>query len=100
MRSKNWVQRNSQDIYIKKAKKEGYVSRSAFKLLEIENKFHFIVKSKNILELGSSPGGWSQVICEFNKRSKIDAFDLLKMKFIHENINFFRQDFLNLILNL
>ena len=93
MKSKKWIQRNSQDYYVKKAKKEGYVSRSAFKLLEIENKFHFIVKSKNILELGSSPGGWSQVICELNKRSKIDAFDLLKMKFSHENINFFRQDF-------
>ena len=47
----------------------------------------------NILELGSSPGGWSQVICELNKRSKIDAFDLLAMKFKHENIYFFRQDF-------
>ena len=94
MKSRNWIQRNSQDIYIKKAKNEGYVSRSAFKLIEIENKFHFIVKSKNILELGSSPGGWSQVICKFNNRSIIDAFDLSKMKFTHENINFFRQDFL------
>ena len=93
MKSKKWIQRNSQDIYVQKAKKEGYFSRSAFKLLEIENKFHLILKSKNILELGSSPGGWSQVICELNKRSKIDAFDLLAMKFKHENINFFRQDF-------
>ena len=93
MKSKKWIQRNSQDFYVQKAKKEGYFSRSAFKLLEIENKFHLILKSKNILELGSSPGGWSQVICELNKRSKIDAFDLLAMKFKHENINFFRQDF-------
>ena len=93
MKSKKWIQRNSQDIYVQKAKKSGYFSRSAFKLLEIENKFHLILKSKNILELGSSPGGWSQVICELNKRSKIDAFDLLGMKFKNENINFFRQDF-------
>ena len=93
MKSKKWIQRNSQDIYVQKAKKAGYFSRSAFKLLEIENKFHLILKSKNILELGSSPGGWSQVICELNKQSKIDAFDLLAMKFEHENINFFRQDF-------
>ena len=48
MKSKNWVQRNSQDIYIKKAKKEGYVSRSAFKLLEIENKFHLIVNIRSL----------------------------------------------------
>ena len=93
MKSKKWIQRNSQDIYVQKAKKAGYFSRSAFKLLEIENKYKLIVKSKNILELGSSPGGWSQVICELNKRSKIDAFDLLAMKFKHENINFFRHDF-------
>ena len=43
MKSKKWIQRNSQDIYVKKAKNEGYVSRSAFKLLEIENKFNFII---------------------------------------------------------
>ena len=93
MKSKKWINRNFRDIYVKKARDEGYFSRSAFKLLEIENKFHFIVNSKNILELGSSPGGWSQVICKLNKQCKIDAFDLLKMKFIHKNINFFRQDY-------
>ena len=93
MKSKKWIQRNSQDIYLRKAKSQGYVSRSAFKLIQIENKYKLIIKSKNILELGSSPGGWSQVICELNKRSKIDAFDLLAMKFKHENINFFRHDF-------
>ena len=89
MKSKKWIQRNSQDIYVKKAKNEGYVSRSAFKLLEIENKFHFIIKSKNILELGSSPGGWSQVVCQINKKVKIDAFDLLDMRYTNKNIFFF-----------
>jgi len=93
MKSKKWILRNSNDIYFRKAKNEGYVSRSAYKLIEIENKFHLIVNSKNILELGSSPGGWSQVIYKFNKKSKIDAFDLLKMKFTHKNINFFEQDY-------
>ena len=62
MKSKQWIQRNSKDIFVIKAKNEGYLSRSAFKLIEIEEKFQFIHKSKNILELGSSPGGWSQVI--------------------------------------
>ena len=93
MKSKKWILRNSNDIYIRKARNEGYVSRSAYKLIEIENKFHLIVNSNNILELGSSPGGWSQVIYKFNKKSKIDAFDLLKMKFTHKNINFFKQDY-------
>jgi len=93
MKSKRWLQRNSQDLYVKNAKNQGYFSRSAFKLIEIEQKFKIIKKSINILELGSSPGGWSQVIYKFNKKSKIDAFDLLKMKFTHKNINFFEQDY-------
>ncbi|HIF14331.1 MAG TPA: hypothetical protein EYQ86_02975, partial [Bacteroidetes bacterium] len=52
---------------LKKAKKSGYFSRAAYKLLEIDNKFDLISKSKNILELGCSPGGWSQVIFEKNE---------------------------------
>ena len=93
MRSKNWLQRHNKDMYVKKAKNENYLTRAAFKLIEIEKKFKIISNAKEILELGSSPGGWSQVICELNKRSKIDAFDLLAMKFKHDNINFIRQDF-------
>ena len=94
MRSSNWLQRNRKDIYAKNAKKEGYLSRSAYKLIEIEKKFNIILNSKQILELGSSPGGWSQVICNINNKVSINAFDLLEMKFKHKNINFFRQDFL------
>ncbi len=93
MKSNVWLKRRLKDTYIKKAKSQGYVSRSAFKLIQIEKKYKLIYKSRNILELGSSPGGWSQVICELNKQSNIDAFDLLAMKFKHENINFFKQDF-------
>ena len=48
MKSKKWIQRNSQDIYVQKAKKEGYFSRSAFKLLEIENKFNLICNEQII----------------------------------------------------
>ena len=87
MRSQDWVKRQKNDIFVKRAKKEGYLSRAAFKLIEIEKKFKLIAKSENIIELGSSPGGWSQVICEFNKSSLIHAFDLLEMKFKHKNIN-------------
>ena len=94
MKSKNWLQRHKKDMYFKKAKKEDYLTRSAFKLIEIEKKFKIISNSKQILELGSSPGGWSQVICNINKNASIHAFDLLEMKFSHKNINFFRQDFL------
>ena len=92
MRSKNWLQRHVQDVYVKKAKKEDYLTRAAFKLIEIEKKFKIISNSKQILELGSSPGGWSQVICNINKKALIHAFDLLEMKFSHGNINFFKED--------
>ena len=94
MKSKKWIQRNSQDIYVKKAKNEGYFSRSAFKLLEIEKKYKLILKSKSILELGSSPGGWSQIICEINKNVKVDSFDLLDMSFKHKNISFYKKNFM------
>lgn len=93
MKSKRWLLRNSQDLYVKNAKNQGYFSRSAFKLIEIEQKFKIIQKSMNILELGSSPGGWSQVVCDFNKQAKIDAFDLIDMRFENKNITFYKKDF-------
>lgn len=94
MKSKNWLQRQNKDIYVKKSKKEGYLSRAAYKLIEIEKKYKIILKSNNILELGSSPGSWSQVICELNKNANIEAFDILDMKFNNSKINFKKQDFL------
>ena len=100
MRSNDWLQRQKKDLYVKKSKQEHYLSRSAFKLIEIENKFKIISKSEKILELGSSPGGWSQVVCKYNKKAKIDAFDLLDMKFTNENIFFFKKDFLKFDFNL
>ena len=93
MRSKKRLQRQKKDIYVAKAKKEDYLTRAAFKLIEIEKKFQIISNSKQILELGSSPGSWSQVIINLNNKASIHAFDLLSMKFNHENINFFKQDF-------
>ena len=94
MKSKNWLQRNHKDIYFKKAKKEGYLTRSAFKLIEIEKKFNIISNSNKILEIGSAPGGWSQVICNFNQIASIYAFDILEMKFENPQIIFFKKDFL------
>ena len=94
MNSNKWLKRQHKDLYVKKAKNFGFVSRSAFKLIEIENKFNLIVKSINILELGSSPGSWSQVVYEINKMAKIDAFDLLDMRYINKNITFFKKDFM------
>lgn len=94
MKSKDWLKRQKSDFYVKKAKNSGYVSRAAFKLLEIENKYKLIANSNNILELGSAPGGWSQVVFEINEKIKLHAFDILDMKFNHPNLYFYKDDFL------
>ena len=94
MKSKEWVDRQNRDFYVKKAKKIGYVSRSAYKILEIAKKFKLINNSKNILELGSAPGGWSQVVFELKDTVKMYAFDLLDMKFNHPNMKFIKENFL------
>ena len=94
MKSKEWLDRQNRDFYVKKAKKIGYVSRSAYKILEIEKKFKLINNSKDILELGSAPGGWSQVVFELKDTVKMYAFDLLDMKFNHPNMKFIKENFL------
>ena len=71
MKSKDWVNRQKKDIFVNKAKKECYFSRAAFKIIEIENKYKLIKNAKNILELGSAPGGWSQAIIEFNSKVNV-----------------------------
>ena len=95
MKSKDWLNRNKRDFYVKKAKKQGYHRRAAYKLIEIENKFHFIANSKKILELGAAPGGWSQVALEINPKIEITAIDILDLKINHPQINFYKDDFLS-----
>jgi cell division protein FtsJ len=99
--SKNWITRQFNDPYSKLAKEKGYRSRSAFKLIEINNKFKFLKNNLNILELGSAPGGWSQVCAQINKNGKNLSIDILNMETIN-NIFFFKKnfndsDFLNFI---
>ena len=94
MKSKNWVNRQKNDQFVKKAKQLGYINRAAFKLEEIEQKYKIIEHSREILELGSSPGGWTQVILNYNSKTNITCFDLLDMKMNNQRISFFREDFL------
>jgi 23S rRNA (uridine2552-2'-O)-methyltransferase len=60
--STKWLQRQLNDPYVKRAKAEGYRSRAAFKLLELDEKFRFLRGSKAVVDLGIAPGGWSQVV--------------------------------------
>ena len=90
--SKLWISRQNNDFYVKEAKAKGYRSRSAFKLIEINKKFKFLKNNLNIVDLGSSPGGWSQVCSEYNKNGKNLSIDILAMDKI-DNIFFYKKDF-------
>ena len=96
MKSKQWLNRQKKDPFVIKAQQKGLLSRAAFKLIEIENKFKLINNSKNILELGASPGSWSQVIINLNSKAIITAIDIIEMKFNHTNIKFYKNNFLNI----
>jgi 23S rRNA methylase len=85
---------NYQDHFFKEAKLKGYRSRSAFKLIELNNKFKFIKNGINILDVGSFPGGWCQVIRKKVNTGKILGIDLKKIKEI-DGVKFIQGDFLD-----
>jgi 23S rRNA (uridine2552-2'-O)-methyltransferase len=91
--SKNWVNKNKRDPFIKKSRLEGYRSRSAYKLIEINEKFNFLKNNISLLDLGSSPGGWSQVSRKKIYKGKILAIDIKDMKQI-KDVNFIKGNFL------
>jgi len=92
--SKNWLTKRRKDKYFIDSKIQGYRSRSAFKLIEMNNKFKFIKKKTLLLDLGSSPGGWSQVAEKEIVNSKILAVDIKPMEKIN-NVDFIQGDFLS-----
>ncbi len=85
--------KNYQDHFFKQAKSKGYRSRSALKLIELNNKFKFIKNGINILDVGSFPGGWCQVIRKKINTGKILGIDLKKTKEI-DGVKFIQGDFL------
>ena len=72
--SKEWINKQHRDIYVKASKIQGYRSRSAFKLIEIDEKFNLFRNSKLFLDLGAAPGGWSQVASKKIKNGNQDNF--------------------------
>ncbi len=86
--------KNYQDHFFKKAKSTGYRSRSAFKLIELNKKFKFLKNGLNILDVGSFPGGWCQVIKQEIKFGKIMGIDKKEIQKI-SGIKFLTGDFLN-----
>ena len=94
MKSKDWLNRQKNDFYVKKARKHGYLSRAAYKLIEIDKKFNVLKQSNKLFEFGAAPGGWSQVALEINPKIQITAIDLLELKINHPQITFYKEDFL------
>jgi 23S rRNA (uridine2552-2'-O)-methyltransferase len=79
--STRWLERQLNDPYVREAKTKGYRSRAAFKLLELDSKFHFLKKGARVLDLGAAPGGWSQVAAaRVGDTGKIVAADVLAME--------------------
>ncbi len=73
-----WYAERKQDYYYREAKKQGYRARSAFKLIQIQKKYKILKKGCIVIDLGASPGGWSQVASQY--ASKVIAVDLQKMQ--------------------
>ena len=92
-KSRTWVIKQHRDQFFKKAKVLGYRSRAAFKLLELNKKFNFIKSNSNLLDIGATPGGWSQVVSKMVTSGKVLAVDILPMEKI-KNVNFINGDFL------
>ena len=96
--STRWLQRQLNDPFVKEAKIQGFRSRSAFKLLEIDNKFNLLKKGYNVLDLGSAPGGWCQVAAQKvgvkSSENLVVGLDLKQCEAIM-GVTFFEIDFLD-----
>ncbi|NBR95276.1 MAG: RlmE family RNA methyltransferase [Proteobacteria bacterium] len=91
--SKKWLTRQLNDPFVEKARQEGWRSRAAFKIIEIDEKFKIFKKNKSVVDLGSAPGGWSQYAVTKVGENKVVALDLLEMSPI-AGVHFLQQDFL------
>jgi len=75
--STKWLERQLNDPYVKRAKAEGYRSRAAYKLIELDERFHFLKGVQRVVDLGIAPGGWSQVVRQKAPKAGVVGIDLL-----------------------
>ena len=90
--SKNWINKQKRDIYVRQSKLEGYRSRAVYKLQEIQTKFKVINNGMSILDLGAAPGSWSEFISRKFKNIKLVAIDIKELDKI-ENVTHIKGDF-------
>ena len=93
--SRTWLERQLNDPYVIRAKREGFRSRAAFKLIEIDDKHHLLKPGAKVADLGAAPGGWSQVAAKrVGARGRVVGIDILAMDEI-PNVEFAQIDFLD-----
>lgn len=91
--SNAWLREHVNDTFVQRAKAEGYRSRAAFKLMEIDERDHLIRPGEIVVDLGATPGGWSQVVAKRQKgNGRVIALDLLELEPLH-GVEFIRGDF-------
>ena len=88
-----WLTRQLNDPYVKKAKAEGYRSRAAYKLMELDDKFGLVKGARRVIDLGVAPGGWTQVVRKRSPQAAVVGIDLLPTEPI-EGATLFEMDFM------
>ena len=78
--SKNWINKQRRDIYVRKSKVDGYRSRAVYKLIEIDKKFNILKNGISLVDLGAAPGSWSQYASQHIKNCKIASIDIKDME--------------------
>jgi 23S rRNA (uridine2552-2'-O)-methyltransferase len=84
--SKNWVNKQRRDTYVRQSKVDGYRARSAYKLIEIDEKFKIFKGGLTVIDIGAAPGSWSQYASKVVKNGKIVSIDLKEMEPIDNTI--------------
>lgn len=92
--SNRWLARQLNDPYVKRAKAEGYRSRAAYKLIELDERFGFLKGAKRVIDLGIAPGGWSQVVRKQCPSARVAGIDLLPVDPI-EGVEIAQMDFMD-----
>ena len=93
--SKNWINKQRRDTYIRQSKIDGYRARSAYKLIEIDEKFKIFKGGMSVVDIGAAPGSWSQYASKSIKNGKILSIDLKKMDPI-DKVELLEGDFTNI----
>ncbi len=92
--SKRWLERQLNDPYVKRAKEEGWRSRAAFKLIELDDRFHLVKGANRVVDLGIAPGGWSQVVRKRAPKASVVGIDYLETEPI-DGVTILQMDFMD-----